>query len=41
MVLTRDIRLANKLYDMPYVMDEIVLQLKHLRAASNTGLFSL
>jgi DNA-binding PadR family transcriptional regulator len=38
---TRDIRLANKLYDMPYVMDEIVLQLKHLRAASNTGLFSL
>ena len=38
---TRDIRLANKLYDMPYVMDEIVLQLKHLRTASDTGLFSL
>jgi hypothetical protein len=38
---TRDIILANKLYNLPYVVDEIVLQLKHLRAASNTGLFSL
>lgn len=38
---TRDIVLANKLYNLPYVVDEIVLQLKHLRAASNTGLFSL
>ena len=38
---TKDIILANKLYNLPYVVDEIVLQLKHLRAASNTGLFSL
>ena len=38
---TRDIVLANKLHNLPYVVDEIVLQLKHLRAASNTGLFSL
>ena len=36
---TRDIRLANKLYNLPYVVDEIALHLKHLRAASNTGLF--
>ena len=36
---TRDIRLANKLYNLPYVVDEIALNLKHLRAASNTGLF--
>lgn len=36
---TRDIRLANKLFNLPYVVDEIALQVKHLRAASNTGLF--
>lgn len=36
---TRDIRLANKLFNLPYVIDDIALQLKHLRAASNTGLF--
>jgi len=36
---TRDIRLANKLFNLPYVVDEIALQLKQLRAASNTGLF--
>ncbi len=36
---TRDIRLANKLYNLPYVVDEIALHLKYLRAASNTGLF--
>ena len=36
---TRDIRLANKLYNLPYVMDDIALQLKHLRAASSQGLF--
>ena len=36
---TRDIRLANKLYNLPYVVDELVLQLKYIRAASNTGLF--
>ena len=36
---TRDIRLANKLFNLPYVVDEIALQLKHLRAVSNTGLF--
>ena len=35
---TRDIRLANKLYNLPFVVDEIALQVKHLRA-SNTGLF--
>lgn len=40
-VETRDIRLANKLYNLPYVVDEIALQLKSLRVASNTGLFSL
>ena len=38
---TRDIILANKLYNLPYVVDEIALQLKSLRVASNTGLFSL
>jgi DNA-binding PadR family transcriptional regulator len=38
---TRDIRLANKLFNLPYVVDEIALQLKSLRVASNTGLFSL
>ena len=36
---TRDIRLANKLYNLPYVVDEIALQVKSLRAASNIGLF--
>lgn len=36
---TRDIRLANKLFNLPYVLDEIALQVKSLRAASNTGLF--
>jgi len=36
---TRDIRLANKLYNLPYVVDEIALELKQLRVASNTGLF--
>ena len=36
---TRDIRLANKLFNLPYVVDEIALQVKSLRAASNTGLF--
>ena len=38
---TKDIILANKLYNLPYVVDEIALQLKSLRVASNTGLFSL
>lgn len=36
---TRDIRLANKLYNLPYVIDEIAFQVKSLRAASNTGWF--
>ena len=36
---TRDIRLANKLFNLPYVVDDIALQLKHLRVASNTGWF--
>ena len=36
---TRDIRLANKLFNLPYVVDEIALQVKHLRAASYTGWF--
>ena len=36
---TRDIRLANKLFNLPYVVDDIALQLKQLRVASNTGLF--
>ena len=36
---TRDIALANKLFNLPYVMDDIALQLKHLRAASSQGLF--
>ena len=36
---TRDIRLANKLFNLPYAVDEIALQLKSLRVASNTGLF--
>jgi predicted transcriptional regulator len=45
-VETRDIRLANKIYNLPFVvddialqLDEITLQLKQLRAASNTGWF--
>ncbi len=36
---TRDIRLANKLFNLPYVIDEIALQVKSLRVASNTGWF--
>lgn len=36
---TRDIRLANKLFNLPDMIDDIALQLKHLRVASNTGLF--
>lgn len=36
---TRDIRLANKIFNLPYVIDDIALQLKHLRVASYTGLF--
>jgi DNA-binding PadR family transcriptional regulator len=36
---TRDIRLANKIFDLPFVVDDILFQLKQLRASSNTGLF--
>lgn len=36
---TRDIRLANKLFNLPYVMDEVLLHVKSLRVASNTGWF--
>ena len=45
-VETRDIMLENKIYNLPFVvddialqLDEITLQLKQLRAASNAGLF--
>ena len=38
-VETMDIRLANKIYNLPFVVDDILLQVKQLRAASNTGLF--
>ena len=38
---TRDIRLANKLFNLPYVVDEIAQQVKSLRAASNTGWFCI
>jgi hypothetical protein len=31
--------LANKIYNLPFVVDDILLQVKQLRAASNTGLF--
>ena len=40
-VETRDIRLANKIYNLPFVVDDILLQVKQLRAASNTGLFCI
>lgn len=40
-VETRDIRLANKIYNLPFVVDDILLQVKQLRAAGNTGLFCI
>ena len=36
---TRDIRLANKLYNLPYVVDEIARDVKLLQAADHSGLF--
>jgi hypothetical protein len=36
---TRDIRLANKLFNLPYVVDDIAREVKLLRAADHSGLF--